>query len=147
MSYNAAFESVRSPEGEPGWRRLEDPPRLISFGKDDFIVASSGRRGSRAYVNGCRVYGMAVLRPGDFVLVRSGGSLVSYRVTGRMATAEHGEGMTCAFTRLPISGPAVRCPCGAAVGQAAAVQVGSCPLCGLSLATGDPNPPDGEEIL
>jgi hypothetical protein len=143
----AAFEAVADGDGQVSWRLCEKPPCLVSWGRHDFVVASSGRRGTRAYINGCRVYGLAVVRPGDFVLVRKAGSLTTYRYGGRMAAAEPGAGQLCAFTRRPVEGPAIRCPCGTLVGQAVAEQIGRCPGCGRTLGSDVPSCPAEEELL
>ncbi len=147
MTRIKVIELGQNDEGEATWRYVEKAPCLISRGEDDFVVGSSGRRGTRSYVNGRRVLSMALLRPGDFVLVRKAGTLASYRFMGRQPVWESAEDQVCAFTRKPIEGRAVRCPCGTIVGQAVADQLRVCPRCGGSLLIEPAECPVAEELL
>ena len=144
----AIFQSVTDAGGEPAWQRLDDVPGVDSFGEDDYVSASLGSRGVRAYVNGCRVIGTALLKPGDLVLLRqSGGEILSFQYQGRVARREEGRFRRCAFTHQPIAGEAVCCPCGCVVDQAVAEQLSSCPECACSLSMEEPPAPVATELL
>ena len=148
MTMLAAFQSVQDEYGDYSWRRLDTIPAVVSYGKDDFAAGAVSSRGTRSYVNGCRVLGLALLKPGDIVVVRKpSGAVMSFCFRGRCAVREAGQGRICGLTHLPIEGQAVRCPCGCIVDEAVAVQLGACPQCGADLALAEPSAPEGEELL
>lgn len=144
----AAFEWSQDDEGEGRWRPMEKPPCLISCGANDFVEEPRGR-GERAYVDGYRVAGLVLLRPGRCVLVRRASGLTLYRYGGRAAKPEPAGGRICALSRTPIEGPAIRCSsagCGAVMAQSAAEEAGSCPACGKPLRAGEAACPEEEAL-
>lgn len=145
----AAFAAAQDAEGDAAWRPLPEPPCLVSCGPHDFVLEPGGQE-ERAYVDGCLVAGLALVEPGNFVLVRCRAGLVCYRYEGREAATEPGRGRLCALSRTPIDGPAVRCPaptCGALLAQAVAEEVEICPDCRSPLPVGACPCPREESLL
>lgn len=138
-------------DGRGRWDCVAPPEEVLQCGPDCFVMAADAgrRRGRGIYVNGRPVIGLQAVRSGDFVrITHRDGATDSYRLGPCPAEAEPGEGRRCAFTGLPISGPAIRCPgCGRLYKEAVIEETErQCPVCGTAVDT-DPEPDWPEEVL
>jgi len=113
-----AFEIRESgiEDDEPQWQEILDPSGTLSIGDDDVLRPSLMGQNARAYVNGIEVRGdIQTLQPGDFVRIFSKGAgqqaAYAYQYAGRIGVeTENGDGRLCAYTAMPIDGPAICCP-------------------------------------
>jgi len=143
-----AFQVVEAAETDPVWELVSDPPGVVDLGGRDFIMEPDGAD-QRAYVNGLPVILMQPIEQDDLLLITGPSDRqLSYRHVGRRsAHVEDGRGRPCAFTGMPIQGPAVRCAaCGRVIAREVVEEDPEC-ICGLDLGGHGEIEPPGKELL